>query len=110
MKTLRIWPIVVALGTAGCVSQAQFLDNMQGSALEAAVNRGRFDLSCPQATGLVLSREVAQPVLEGPWVGGIQRAEYTVSVTGCGKKVTYIAICPEGGESCFAAESRKHND
>ena len=106
MKTAKAWPIVLALGMTGCVSQSQFLDNNQDAALQTAVNRGRFDLNCPAATGLVLSREVTQPVLQGPVVGGIQRAEYTVGVTGCGQKATYVVVCPEGGDGCFAAQSR----
>ena len=106
MKTAKAWPIVLALGVTGCVSQSQFLDNNQGMALQTAVNRGRFDLNCPDATGFVLSREVTQPVLQGPVAAGIQRAEYTVGVTGCGQKATYVVVCPEGGDGCFAAQAR----
>lgn len=45
----------------------------------------------------------ARPALQGAWVGGIQRAEYTIGVAGCGQRTTFIVICPEGGEGCFAA-------
>ncbi|MEI2780893.1 MAG: hypothetical protein V9H25_06370 [Candidatus Competibacter sp.] len=106
MKTPKIWLLIVVLGMTGCVSQSQFLDNNQDMALQTAVNRGRFDLNCPAATGLVLSREVVQPALQGPVMGGIQRAEYTVGVSGCGQKGTYVVVCPEGGDGCFAAQSR----
>ncbi len=106
MKTPKIWLSIVVLGMTGCVSQSQFLDNNQDMALQTAVNRGRFDLNCPAATGLVLSREVVQPALQGPVMGGIQRAEYTVGVSGCGQKGTYVVVCPEGGDGCFAAQSR----
>jgi hypothetical protein len=95
--------LVAALTTAGCVSQAQFLDNHQAMAMQAAVSRGQFEMSCPGATGTIISREVVQPALQGPWVGGIQRAEYTVGVSGCGKRTTFVAVCPEGGDGCFAA-------
>jgi len=36
-------------------------------------------------------------------VSGIQRAEYTIGVKGCDKRETYVVICPEGGEGCYAA-------
>ena len=101
-------PILSALGLAGCVSQSQFLDNLQGSALETALNRGRLELNCPEATGLVRSREVVQPALhEGPVVGGIQQAEYTVRVTGCDRKATYFVVCPDEDDGCFAVQSPK---
>lgn len=103
---IRAWLILVALGMIGCVSQAQFLDNLQDSVLEMAVNRGRFELNCPVAIGFVLSRKVVQPALQRPVVGGIQRAEYAVAVTGCDRKAAYVVVCPEKGDGCFAAQSR----
>jgi hypothetical protein len=44
-----------------------------------------------------------EPALQGPFVAGIQRYEYTVGVDGCGKRSTYVVICPQGGTGCFAA-------
>jgi len=49
-----------------------------------------------------LSSNVLQPVL---W-GGQERAEYTVGVSGCGKRATYVVVCALGSPSCFAAASR----
>jgi len=95
--------IVTALAAAGCVSQSQFLENKQGMAMQTAVSRGQFELNCPAATGTVLSKEVVQPALQGPVVGGLQRAEFTVGVSGCGKRTTFVVICPEEGDGCFAA-------
>ena len=36
---------------------------------------------------------------------GLRRAgEYTVGgVAGCGQRTTFVVICPEGGDGCFAA-------
>ena len=102
----RLSLVVLALGltAAGCVSEAQFLNNMQPAAIQNAEARGRFELNCPNATATVLSREVVQPVLQGPFIGaGIQRAEYTVGVAGCGARKTFVVICPEEGDGCFAA-------
>lgn len=94
--------LVVALAGVGCASQAQFLDNKQGMAMQTAVTRGQFEMNCPAATGTILSREVVQPVLQGPLMNGIQRAEYTVGVAGCGRRTTFVVICPDEGDGCFA--------
>jgi len=91
------------LTLVGCASQSQLLNQNQGMAIQTALSRGQFEMNCPQATPTVISQEVVQPVMQGPWVGGIQRYEYTVGVSGCGQKRTYIVICPEGGTGCFAA-------
>ena len=58
--------------------------------MTAALRRGQFELGCPTASGTILSRNVLQPVL---W-GGVERAEYTIGVQGCGKRATYISVCP----------------
>ena len=94
---------LAALVAAGCASQAQFLDNRQAMAMQTATSRGQFEMNCPTATGTILSREVVQPVLQGPLVGGLQRAEFTVGVAGCGKRTTFVVICPDEGDGCFAA-------
>ena len=104
-KPCTILPALIAvLIVAGCVSQSQFLDSKQAMAMQTVLNRERFELACPEATGTVLSREVVQPAIQGPRVGGLQRAEYTIGVSGCGKRTTSVVICPDGGEGCFAAD------
>jgi outer membrane lipoprotein SlyB len=102
-KSIMLLAGVIALVVTGCASQSQFLDNNQSMAMQTALSRGQFDLNCPQASPVLISREVVQPALQGPWVGGIPRAEYTIGVQGCGKRQTYIVICPEGGDGCYAA-------
>jgi hypothetical protein len=104
MTRRRVTVVMLAAALAGgCVSQAKFLDDKQAMAMQTATTRGQFEMNCPAATGTSLSREVVQPVLQGPWVGaGIQRAEYTVGVAGCGRRTTFVVICPEEGDGCFA--------
>jgi hypothetical protein len=102
-KSLMLMVLAGTLFMAGCVSQTQFLDSKQSMAMETALKRGQFDMNCPEATSTIISREVIQPALQGYYVGGIQRAEYTIGVTGCGKRSSYVVICPEGGEGCYAA-------
>jgi hypothetical protein len=104
MRTHSALTVLLALlAVSGCASQNQMLDNSQTMAVQTAVSRGQFDLGCPSATGTVISREVVQPVMQGPWVNGIQRDEFTVGVEGCNRRKSYIVICPEGGTGCFAA-------
>ena len=87
---------------AGCQSDAQLLASEQGVAMQAAVRRGQFELNCPQAKGAVLSSNVLQPVL---W-NGLERAEYTIGVEGCGQRRSYVVVCQLGGPACFAALGR----
>jgi len=98
--------LVLAVLT-GCATDQQMLDKRQDDAVNAVLNRARFEMNCPNAQGSVLSREVVQPVINAPRLGGVERLEYTIGVEGCNQRKTYIVICPEGGEGCFAADSRK---
>ena len=93
--------------TAGCQTQQEMVQGQQGMAVQTAVNRARFDMNCQSATGQVLSTNVSQPMIQGTFRSayGVQRIEYTVGVTGCGKRRTYIVVCPQGG-GCFAAPGR----
>ena len=88
---------------AGCPNQQQQLAARQEGAVQTALQRGRFDLNCPGATATVLSRDFIQPAVQGPWVNGVQRVEYTIGVEGCNQRTTYIVICQIGTDTCFAA-------
>ena len=101
-RALRFLAFGTAVAVTGCVTPAQFLDSKQSMAVKTAETRGQFELSCPTATGSILSREVIQPAIQGSWVGGIQRAEYTVGVAGCDKRIVFTVVCPDGGDGCFA--------
>ena len=87
---------------AGCQSQGQILASEEGVATQTAVRRGQFELGCPEATGSILSSNMLQPVL---W-GGEERAEYTIGVSGCGKRAVYVVVCPMGSTGCFAGAAR----
>jgi hypothetical protein len=94
--------IAGAIG-GGCATQKQLLDTRQAGAVQSALQRGRFDLNCPAATATVLSRDYIQPAVQGPWVSGLQRVEYTVGVAGCNQRTTYVVLCQVGTDTCFAA-------
>ena len=104
MVVIRFFLAALAsvLVLAGCQSQGQILASEQGVAMQTALQRGRFELDCQQATGTVLSSNMLQPVL---W-GGQERAEYTVGVSGCGKRAVYVVICPLASSGCFAGAAR----
>jgi len=102
-KVCTLCVFLVVLAVTGCVSQSQFLDTKQPMAMQTAVRRGQFEMNCPEATPTLISREVIQPALQGPWLNGIQRAEFTIGVSGCGQRSTFVVICPDGGEGCFGA-------
>jgi hypothetical protein len=102
-KIVTFSVVVAALLLAGCASQEQFLNNKQGMAIQTAMSRGQFETNCQNLTPTVISREVVQPALQGPFVNGIERAEFTIGVAGCDQKKIFVVVCPEGGEGCFAA-------
>lgn len=104
--TNRLFSVFAILAIAGCSSPGQLLDSMQPQAVDVAVKRGQFELACPQVTSDVLNRQLIEPAIMGPAAMGLDRAEYTIGIAGCGKRSTYVVICPEGGDGCFAGEGR----
>jgi len=97
---------VLAMLVSGCMTEQQQLQQRQPSAVNTALARGRFDLNCPAATATVLSSDYIQPAIQGPWVNGLNRVEYTVGVEGCNQRTTYVVICQEDTDTCFAANPR----
>jgi hypothetical protein len=98
--------VVALLFAAGCESDTKFLDKNQNQAVETALARGKFELNCPEAKSTILSREAVEPVVTGLYLGGaypVARAEYTIGVEGCGKRTTFVVVCPDTGEGCLAA-------
>jgi hypothetical protein len=91
-------------GLAGCQSEGQQLDAQQQQAVDTALNRLKFDMNCPTATGQVLSRQMIQPVSIR---FGVERAEYTVGVEGCGQRQSIVVVCPQDGSGCFAGGPRQ---
>src|SRR5262245_47891794 len=100
-KALALLALVAA--PLGCATQNQLIAQKQDTAMQTALQRGRFGLNCPSATGTVLSTEFTQPAIQGPWVGGLERVEYTVGVAGCNQRTSYVVMCQVGTDTCFAA-------
>jgi hypothetical protein len=79
---------------AGCQSK----DSADAAALQTAFELGQIEMSCPEATPTITSREVVQPVdANAPTVA---RVDYTVSVAGCGESRVYSVTCADSGGSC----------
>ena len=100
-----VWVLVVA-AVAGCASGPPFIDQAQPEAIHMDERRGQFELNCPQVTSDVVSRETLQPLVQTFRYSGPDRAEYTIGVAGCGKRVMYVVICPDNGSGCFAGGAR----
>jgi hypothetical protein len=101
-----ILSLAAVLLVSGCASGPPFIDSMQPEALSVAARRGQFEMDCPAATAELLSRETVEPLSIR---FGVVRAEYTVGVAGCGKRATYVVVCPETGDSgssCIAASGK----
>ncbi len=104
LRPLLITAIPILL--SACASGPPFADQIQPTAIDMAVRRGQFEMNCPSATGQLISSETIQPAMR-PLIMIPDRAEFTVGVTGCGKRNSYVVICPDNGSnSCFAGASR----
>jgi hypothetical protein len=108
-KSYGLAALIAALVLTGCASESQMLANEQDVAIQTAVSRGQFEMNCPAATGTVISSDFIQPALQGPWVSGPERTEYTVGVSGCDKRRTYVVICQIDSQGCFAAGGRQNS-
>ena len=101
MKSYFILGAVLSASLCGCASQQQRVDRMQPTATQVAQKRGAFELDCPAATADVLSKEMMQSAAN-PRLMAPERAEYTVGVSGCGRRATYLVVCTVGGTGCVA--------
>lgn len=104
---LAISTLLASALLAGCQSGPPWNQQMEPTALDMAVRQGAFEMNCPGATGQVLSSQIMQPVVNRWVYRGPERAEYEVGVSGCGKRTSYVVICPDNGsKTCFTAGSR----
>jgi len=102
-KRIEVLAVATALLAAACASQSQFLAAKEPIAVQAALRRGQFDLNCPTATAEVLSADYVQAP-GARYYNGVDRAAYTVGVQGCDKRDSYVVLCQEGTDTCFAAQ------
>jgi hypothetical protein len=100
---LSVMITIAALISVSACSTTPLTTQLQPMAMSYALQRARFAMNCPAATGTVLSSETVQPALNGPLMMGTQRAQYTIGVSGCGQRQTMVVLCAQGGDGCFAA-------
>jgi hypothetical protein len=104
-QLLLILPALVLTGISAC-NTTPLNTQLQPMAIDYAVKRARFDMNCPTATATVISSEVIQAPDVGIRFQGIQRAQYTIGVSGCDQRQTMVVLCAQGGNGCFAADGR----
>jgi hypothetical protein len=106
IRTASVSALVALL--SACTTSAEYMQKLEPLAIQTAVNRGKFEMSCPEATGSVLSKDMLQPAFQGGFYarGGPERAEYTIGVSGCGQRATYLVICPLDQSGCWSAGAR----
>jgi hypothetical protein len=105
MKSLPVWVlgVVTGVGVSGC-NTVPLTTAKEPMALDFALKRAKFEMNCPGATGSVLSSETIEPPLGGgPRLDTVERAQYTVGVSGCDKRETLVVICADGADGCFAS-------
>jgi len=93
---------LAALVLAGCAGP-DLTVTMEPQAMQTALTRARFEMNCQAATGVVLQKQVVQPLIQGPMLaGGPQRAQFTIGIEGCGQRMTMVVVCAQDNTGCFA--------
>lgn len=106
MRKILFISLLAGTGLLAACNSTPLTTTMEPQAMQTALTRAKFEMSCPAATGQVLSQQDLQPLVQpGPWMraGGIERAQYTIGVEGCGQKRTMVVICSQEN-GCFAAD------
>src|SRR5512137_1834101 len=94
---------LATLAVSGCSSQSGFISGKQNPAVQSALARGRFDLTCQTATANVISSNYLPAAESGEWTG-LERAEFVIGVVGCDKKAAYTVVCPDKTDTCQPAQ------
>jgi hypothetical protein len=84
-----------------CASQP-LEDALQPSAVQAAQQLGASELGCPAATAEVISKHAIEAPQTTGWYEFPHQAEYTIAVSGCGKRTTYLVACNKFHSTCKA--------
>jgi hypothetical protein len=109
VKTTTFAAIALAcIAASGCQSTQDWMKSMEPKAIEAAEKRGRFELNCPGAMAQVLNEQDVQPEIRAVRFQAPDRAVFTIGVSGCNKRATYVVVCPDDGSgNCFAADGQR---
>jgi len=56
----------------------------------------------------VLNEQDVQPEIRAVRFQAPDRAVFTIGVSGCSKRATYVVVCPnDGSGNCFAADGQR---
>ena len=105
MSKAKFVMLFAALTAAGCMTEGQFLASRQPTAMQVAVSRGQSEMTCPSATGEMLSQEFSQAV-QTPIVQTGYSGLFTIGVAGCGQRRVYQVFCAMQGDICTALEGQ----
>jgi hypothetical protein len=81
----------------------QLADKLQPDAVNVAQQRGAVELGCPAATAEVLRQETIENGQTTGWYEPPHRAAYSIAVSGCGKRTTYVVSCDDRNASICVA-------
>jgi hypothetical protein len=81
-------------------SPPQLADELRPDAVRVAQQRGAAELGCPAATTEVLRQETIQEPQGTGWYEPPHRAVYSMAVSGCGKRKTYVVACDNRKNAC----------
>jgi hypothetical protein len=100
--------------TAGpvAVSSAplELADKLQPGAVSAARQSGTSELACEAVTTEVLKQETIQEAQGTGWYEYPHKAAYTIGVSGCGKRTTYVVSCDDRQKNCVAGTLQKKTE
>lgn len=82
-------------------------DTLQPDAVKVAQQQGSSELGCPAATAQVLRKETIQEPQGTGWYEPPHRAVYSMDVSGCGKRTSYLVACDDRKSACVAGGLQK---
>jgi hypothetical protein len=94
--------VTLITALAGCASQTSRVDEMRPYAIKAAQQRGSAELDCPAATSQLLTKKEIEASQTTGWYEYPHHSEFTVEVTGCGKRKSYLVGCDWKQKGCEA--------
>jgi len=81
-------------------SPPQLADKLQPDAIRVAQQHGAAEFGCPAATAQVLRQETIQEPQTTGWYEPPHRAVYSIAVSGCDKRSTYVVACNDEKKGC----------
>jgi hypothetical protein len=95
------------LPSASAQSVHPLAAELEPEAVRAAQQRGSDQLGCPAATTQVTRKEAIEEGQATGWYDPPHRALYTVDVSGCEKKVSYLVVCDKQTKGCATGGLQK---